>query len=209
MLCRSISAQGLENIRKLLKGAEMAEIRIEKSNLSTSEVKTLFESHSNLIATCRVENSSDDERTDLLLAAIEGGAKWIDIEVESANSFSEPLIAKAKENGCTVIISYHNYNNTPDLKELSKIIEDCIIKGAGLVKLATTVNKNEDISNLLALYSLNIPILALGMGKLGNITRIAALKMGAPFTFVSCDTEEETAPGQISESEMKSILNIL
>jgi len=209
MLCKSIAVKGFGKIQELLKGAEMAEIRIEKTGLSIAEVKILFASHSNLIATCRVENNNDTERAEFISAAIEGGAKWIDLEVESTNSFTEPLIAKAKANGCTVIISYHNYNDTPNLKELSEIIEDCIIKGASLVKIATTVTKNEDISNLLALYSLNIPILALGMGKLGSITRIAALKMGAPFTFVSCDTEEETAQGQISESDIKTILNIL
>lgn len=209
MLCRSIAVNGFEKIKELLKDAEMAEIRIEKSGLSASEVKSIFKTHSNLIATCRVDNNNDSDRTKLLSAAIDGGAKLIDLEVESKNSFTEPLIAKAKASGCTVIISYHNYNNTPDLKELSKIIEDCIIKGAEMVKIATTVTKTVDISNLLALYSLNIPILALGMGELGKITRIAALQMGAPFTFVSCDNEKETAPGQISENDMKTILNIL
>ncbi|MDA3890731.1 MAG: type I 3-dehydroquinate dehydratase [Salinivirgaceae bacterium] len=209
MLCRSIAVEGFEKVKELLNGAEMAEIRIEKTGLSVEEVKMLFQSHNNLIATCRVENNTDAERTQLLSAAIEGGAKWIDLELESENSFTEPLIEKAKIHGCTVIISYHNYEETPDLRELTAIIEKCISKGAELVKLATRVNKQTDITNLLSLYSYNYPMLALGMGKLGNISRVAALKLGAPFTFVSCDSEEVTAPGQITESEMNTILNIL
>lgn len=209
MLCRSIATEGLERIQTLLKGAEMAEIRIEKSGLNAHEVKTLFGCHPNLIATCRPDGLTDEKRAELLTAAIEGGAKWIDLEVESEDHFIEPLKKLAKSNNCSVIISYHNYKNTPEFTDLVNIADECNANGADLVKLATTVVKSGDISNLIALYSYGIPMLALGMGALGSITRVAALKMGAPFTFVSCDTEPVTAPGQVGETNMKLILSIL
>jgi len=209
MLCRSIATEGLDKILELIKGAEMAEIRIEKSGLNGHEIKKVFQSHSNLIATCRPDGLTDLQRTELLTAAIEGGAKWIDLEVESDKSFTEPLVELAKLNNCKVIISYHNYEYTPEISDLIQIIDNCHDKKADLVKLATQVNYTIDISNLLILYSYGLPILVLGMGLMGNITRVAALKMKAPFTYVSCDTEPETAPGQIKESEMKTILNIL
>lgn len=209
MLCRSIAVEGLERILELIKGAEMAEIRIEKTGLNADQVKTLFKSHPNLLATCRPDGLDDEKRTELLKAAIEGGATWIDLEVESARSFTDPLVELAKMNNCKVIISYHNYEETPEISDIIQIIDNCSDKNADLVKLATHVNRTMDISNLLILYSYGLPILALGMGALGSITRVAAIKMGAPFTFVSCDSEDETAPGQIGESNMKMILNIL
>lgn len=209
MLCRSIALEGLDKILELIKGAEMAEIRIEKTGLNADQVKSLFKSHPNLIATCRPDGLDDEKRTALLKAAIEGGARWIDLEVESDKSFTEPLVELAKSNNCKVIISYHNYDETPEISELIQIIDNCNDKKADLIKLATHVNRSMDISNLLILYSYGLPILALGMGSLGSITRVAALKMGAPFTFVSCDSENTTAPGQISESSMKTILNNL
>ncbi len=209
MLCRSVAAKGLEKIQKLINGAEMAEIRIEKSGLSKKEVEKLFGCHKNLIATCRDNGLSQTKRLGLLTAAINGGAKWVDIEVESPSNYITELARIAKAKRCNVIISYHNFNTTPNADELKKILMECNEKGADLVKIATMANNTTDVANLLGLYKLNIPVLSFGMGELGKSTRIDALKMGAPFMFVSCDNEHKTAPGQLTESEMKRFLNNL
>lgn len=207
MLCRSVAIQGLENINKAIAGAEMAEIRIEKSGLTVHEVRKLFASHPNLLATCRPEGISQQMRKELLSAAIEGGAKWIDLEIESDVDFCASLIDLAKEKGCQVIISYHNYDFTPDAFRLNEIVEEAQRLHADVVKIATQVNTLADNARLLNLYSQNITLLAIGMGTLGKITRIAATKMGAPFTFVSVDTENSTAPGQLHEEQMRNILD--
>jgi len=209
MLCRSIAVEGIDKVKKLIEGSEMAEIRIEKTGMNELEVKEVFTCHPNLIATCRKEGIANPKRKELLKAAIDGGAKWIDLEVESEFDFIQELSKYANSKGCKVIISYHNYKDTPDTFTLNKVINECRKKGAYLVKVATMVNSPSDIGRLMCLYSQDIPMLALGMGHLGNITRVAALKMGAPFTFVSCDGELETAPGQYTESKMKEVLNIL
>ncbi len=209
MLCRAIAVQGLQKINSLLIGAEMAEIRLEKSGLSLDEIKNLFGSHPNLLATCRTEGLTDEQRTGILTTAINAGAKWVDIEVESDDMYSQNLVTQAKLKGCRVIISYHNYENTPSMDELEKIINDCHRKGADLIKISTMARNQEDNISLLSLYQKYNNILSLGMGKSGSITRIAALKLGAPFTFVSCDNAAETAPGQITESNMKLILSYL
>lgn len=46
-------------------------------------------------------------------------------------------------------------------------------------------------------------------GKMINrmITRVAALRLGAPFSFVALTTEMATAPGQLTLESMHSILN--
>lgn len=206
MLCRSIAVKGFDNIVKLIDGAQMAEIRIEETGLDPKMVKALFAMHHNLLATCRPEKLSDNERKSLLMAAIDGGAKWVDIEIESDKNFTSQIVDYAKKAGCKVIISYHNYQCTPTLEQLNSIVKQAFDHDADLVKVATMVNNNTDNAKLLSLYNNNFPILAIGMGTLGAITRVAAIKLGAPFTFVSCQNIGATAPGQLSETDMKNIL---
>lgn len=209
MLCRSIAEKGLNTILESIKGAEMAEIRIEETGLSNDELSILFSSHPHLLATCRPKENTDAERLDLLKRAIDAGAKWVDIEIESNEVYTKELVSYAKSKACKVIISYHNYTETPNSESLNKIVEEAKKQEADIVKLACHVTHLSDNANLMALYSNNIPIIALGMGKLGMITRIAALKMGAPFTFVKGDNMQKTAPGQISESDLRSALSYL
>jgi 3-dehydroquinate dehydratase-1 len=209
MLCRSIAAIGFENIKESIKGAEMAEIRLEKSTLTISQVKELFASHPNLVATCRPDGLNNSQRKEILAAAIDGGAQWIDLEIESEEDYCGELASFAKSKGCKVIISYHNYDVTPDSVALAKIITDALGKQADLVKIAAQVNSISDNARLLSLYGQATPLLAIGMGELGKITRLAALKLGAPFTFVSWENGKETAPGQIQEKDMKYLLKYL
>lgn len=209
MLCRSIAAQGLSKIQIQLKGAEMAEIRLEKSKLNIEEIKQLFKGHENLIATCRPDNLTPQQQLEILKAAIDGGAKWVDIEIEADENYCKELVNYAKNNNCKVIISYHNFTETPDETILEEIVTEAINKGAQLVKIATQVNQVTDNSRLISLYNQPFPILVIGMGNIGKITRVAALRLGAPFTFVSGDFGSETAPGQIQEDIMKQILNDL
>jgi 3-dehydroquinate dehydratase type I len=210
MLCISIDEKGKKQIMHLIKNAEMAEIRLEKEKLSIDDIIEIFGSHNNLIATCRpCAELSDSKRKEILTTAIDAGAKWIDIEIESNKKYTEYLTKYAKTHNCKVIISYHNYKITPDNIEIKKIIDICKSMGADLVKIATFVNKQQDVARILGLYAENNNILVLGMGNLGKITRIAALKLGAPFTFVSINQDRETAPGQLSENEMKKILTVI
>jgi 3-dehydroquinate dehydratase I len=209
MLCRSIAQSGYDTIVNLMQGAQMAEIRLEVSGLDAAQVRDLFMQHPNLLATCRPENLTDAQRTELLKAAIEGGAKWVDIEIESSFGFTSSIIAFAKKHHCKVIISYHNYDLTPDAGQLAEIVKESVQRGADLVKVATMVKQTRDNAHLLGLYNYGFPMLAIGMGPLGAITRVAALKLGAPFTFVSASDTQSTAPGQLTETVMENILNYL
>ncbi|MEA5006300.1 MAG: type I 3-dehydroquinate dehydratase [Rikenellaceae bacterium] len=208
MLCRSIAEQGLDNILTHMDGAEMAEIRIEVSGLIPDEVKTLFGIHKSLIATCRPETIPDNKRAILLKSAIDGGAEWVDIETESSDEYISEMVKYAKDHNCKVIISYHNYQSTPDKEYLERIIEKSLFQGADLVKIATMSNSVHDNYTLLSLYIPGRSVLAIGMGPIGRITRIEALKNGAPFTFVIAPGSHESAPGQYSEAEMRDILRV-
>ena len=47
------------------------------------------------------------------------------------------------------------------------------------------------------------------MGKAGVISRAATLELGGFMTYAASDTGEITAPGQLSVSALRSILNAI
>lgn len=210
MFCRSIALSQIKNLKVALDGAEMAEIRMENISITAKDIELIFSMHSNLLATCRPTKLMNDEQRFLLIkTAIIAGARWIDIEIETPDNYINDLVNCAKSHTCKSIISYHNYEKTPEKEYLLKILATANNYKPDLIKIACKVNTFADNVTLLSLYETNLPILAIGMGELGKITRIAALKLGAPFTFVKVDNEMTTADGQMSEYEMKEILNYL
>jgi 3-dehydroquinate dehydratase-1 len=52
-------------------------------------------------------------------------------------------------------------------------------------------------------------MIAFAMGDLGKFTRVAALFLGAPFMYVSQDSGDKAAPGQITLSQMRALLEVL
>jgi 3-dehydroquinate dehydratase type I len=143
----------------------------------------------------------------LLKVAIENGAAMVDIEIESDYYFTSEMVAFAKKHGTKVIISYHNFESTPSIKELNEIVKECFDKGADIAKLATLVRSPRDNGKLLGLYASDKPLVVLGMGALGKITRVAAPLMGAAFTFAAVDEASVTAPGQVSYVKLNDIIN--
>ena len=132
--------------------------------------------------------------------AVRAGARYVDVEIESSKEFIEDIKKTALENKCDLIISYHNYEETPDLKELVAIVAECFLLGADVAKAACMVIENKDNATILSLFRQGRRIIALGMGEKGKITRIAGPILGAEFTFAAPDQGEGTAPGRRGRS---------
>ena len=211
MICVSIADSSLENNIRILKSLKFAEIRIDKTSLSTEEVKTIFSLPLDLIATFRGKNTDEEKRKKILKAAISSGASYVDVDIRSSDDFKKEIINSAKVHGCKTIVSYHNYEKTPDKGELVTILNNCFQIGADIAKIACKVNSSSDNARVLSLY--NSPnsgrIIAIGMGEIGKITRIVSLFLGAPFTYASLEQGKETADGQIDRIQLKKILDIL
>src|ERR1035437_3600032 len=166
MICVALQETNVTKCLQILNTVELAEIRIDLAKLSIDDVKKIFsESKTPLIATCRPDNYSNEERMILLKSAITAGAKYVDIEIK---------------NNTIVIISYHNYEMTPDTKELASIISTSFTLGADIAKIAAMVNETKDISRLLQLYDSDKQVVVLGMGEKGKITRVIAPFLGSP-----------------------------
>jgi 3-dehydroquinate dehydratase-1 len=150
---------------------------------------------------------SDEERLELFESIIPH-VDAIDIETSSA-SILDRVIKHAKVAGKLVVVSYHNFESTPDLDTLSYYFEKAKQSGADIVKVATYVLDKSDIQTL-AMLTINrsdTPLVVLGMGSVGVKTRILFPALGSLMTYAFID--RATAPGQLSLKETYDCLKLL
>jgi 3-dehydroquinate dehydratase-1 len=216
MICLCIGKPSVALCQELLPGVELAEIRLDGAALSPNEIQQIFTLHANLIATYRpnFETESTGKRKMALLTAVEAGAAYVDIEIEAGAAYKKEIMQTARLQECQVILSYHNYENTPSKKQLGTIIEQCFSEGADIAKIACQVHSEADSARILSLYDYpgqlhQGKITAIGMGEKGKITRLAAPLLGAPFTYASLSTGKETAPGQLDKDTLEKILGLV
>ncbi len=212
MICVSVDERYSTNYLELLNNVGMAEIRMDRMTLTRPDIVKIFAEPATLIATCRPGPLDDAKRKEYLFAAIDAGAAYVDVEVDSDNSFKKDIIEKARSKGCKVIVSFHDYEKTPAEERLRDIISLCIGEGADIVKIACKVNSPADNANLLGLLGeedLTGRLVVVGMGEKGRITRIAATYLGSPFTFASLAKGRETAEGQIEKERLEKIMRLI
>ena len=232
MICTTIQNRTAEQILQALEQCEMAEIRLDRCELSAREVEDVFTSDVPLVATCRIadvmsaEPSLQDESMTAqsrevkamqiaerrLVRAIEAGARYVDVELEAPKQMSKRVRNAAHENGTIFIRSYHDFEGTDSLEALKAIVEKCIYHGADMVKIVTTARSQEDVQRVMSLYEWfrsevkDLPegsLIAFCMGEEGRQSRLDCLKYGAPYTYAALSAEESAAPGQWPAAELR------
>ncbi|MBN2515643.1 MAG: type I 3-dehydroquinate dehydratase [Deltaproteobacteria bacterium] len=157
----------------------------------------------------------ETERIELLNDAVTLGAGFVDVELRTGDDLREMLSDNIlhHQGRSQLILSHHIFDGTPSYSELQDIFHECVAKGARIVKIVTFANAVEDTLNILKLIGyakkINQKIIAHCMGKKGKISRIMAPFFGAYMSFASLDKGLESAPGQLTVSEMKDFLRIL
>ena len=205
MICVSLQKRNLEELFQVLErpDVEMAEIRLDLCPLGIDDISELFSlCDKPLVATCRFDKVAPQEAERRLVAAMEAGAKYCDLELEAPAPVGKKLRRKAAECGTIFIRSYHNYEYTPSVDELHAIAGQCRKFGAEVVKIAVKANSAEDVSAVESLYD-SYPegsLLAFCMGEAGKRSRIDCLRLGAPFSFAALG--DKTAEGQYQLAEM-------
>ena len=225
MICTTIQNKTAEQILEALEHCEMAEIRLDRCELSARDTENVFTSDVPLVATCRISEVAQNEPslqglTDSareikamqiaekrLVRAIEAGARYVDVEIEAQKQMSKRVRGAAHENGTIFIRSYHDFEGTDSFESLKAMVEKCRYHGADIVKLVTTAHSPEDVARVMALYDWargeNIELIAFCMGEAGRQSRLDCLKYGAPYTYVALSAEEAAAPGQWPADEMR------
>lgn len=172
MICTTIQNKNLEQIYEALEHCEMAEIRLDRCELTARETEELFTSDIPLVATCRISELAanepslqNPELTPLsreikamqmaekrLIRAIEAGARYVDVEIEAQKQMSKRVRQAAHENGTVFIRSYHDFEGTSSFEALKAVVEKCVYHGADMVKIVTTAHSEADVEKVLALY---------------------------------------------------------
>jgi 3-dehydroquinate dehydratase I len=142
------------------------------------------------------------ERLKLLKMLYDTNPLLLDVEydtINTDNSLNHYL--KDKSN---VLISWHNFFNTPSDSYLEKKIYD-MKKFSNNIKLVTMATNVNDSFRLLNLYEKfkDINLITFAMGNCGILSRILCTFYGSPFTYSSL--ENTIAPGQLSVIEMRRI----
>lgn len=155
---------------------------------------------------------SENERTDLLLQALDWGARYVDIELLAAPEFRLKILAKAKEVGAQVVISSHDFTTTPDSSLLEERLEQMMASGADIAKIVVTAHDATQCLRILSLQekamARNFPLSAFAMGTAGAISRLATLYLGGCMTYAALSPEQATAPGQLSVQELQAMLPV-
>ncbi len=210
MICVSIADLSVTEAVKIIESSELSEVRLDRISFGDGDIRKLFSTGKMTIATYRpVDTVTDSERKKTLVEAINAGASYVDIEVENDDDYKNEIIKTAQIKQCKTIVSYHNYTKTPVIRELEQIMRWCFECKADFAKIACYVDSAESCSRLLSLYSYGKPVISIGMGHGGRITRIAATLLGAPFTYASINENKKTAPGQFDSDKLKTIIDMI
>jgi len=132
----------------------------------------------------------------------------IDIEIASEARVAE-LVPRARAAGCTMILSFHDFNATPPRQVLLALVDRARALGADLPKLATHTATLDDLHTLLEVTAAARAdgVVTLGMGPFGPLSRLVLPAAGSLLTYGAAGTG--TAPGQLPVAELAALVRRL
>ena len=195
-------------------GADLLEWRLDVTR--DPEVETVLpQSPLPVIATVRsLEQGGHfagtrQEQLRLLIRAATSGSSYVDWEFRPGEPLPDELSVMRQR----VILSYHDFEQTPADGELESLFDQMAASNTGVVKVVTLAKRMEDNISLLNLIGRGrkrgIEVVAFCLGPLGRISRLACLLMGGAFTYAALESGAEAAPGQLTLARMSQILELL
>jgi 3-dehydroquinate dehydratase-1/3-dehydroquinate dehydratase/shikimate dehydrogenase len=156
---------------------------------------------------------TEEGRIALLTEAIACGVAYVDIELLAPAESRSQIIAAAALAQTKVIVSWHNFTETPADEVLVEIFNRQRQSGADISKIVTMAHDHRDSLRVLGLQLLaaaeNFPLAAFCMGKAGKISRAATLELGGILTYGAADRQSCTAPGQLSVDDLRTIQELV
>lgn len=130
-------------------------------------------------------------------------ADLVDLELQSVRHM-KPLIRRARGQNTGLILSLHDFEDTPTAAELARKTKAAAAAGATIFKIATRTDTPEQLGRLvsfLAATPSTLPIAAMGVGKLGLASRKRLAQLGSALTYVSIGAA--IVQGQPSWSQLR------
>jgi 3-dehydroquinate dehydratase/shikimate dehydrogenase len=203
MICIPITARTqreiVEEMISAARIADVVELRLDYAP-KVALPELLQSCRGPVIVTCRpkrqggIYEGPEDERIALLQKAVDLGADFVDVELDSAS--------RIRRSGRTqIIVSHHDFEKVPD--NVGAIHRELINAGANVAKIACMVHDIRDNLKLLALpQETKHRTIVLGMGEAGLPVRILGRKFGNFLTFASLTAGKESAPGQVTARDL-------
>lgn len=224
MICISIvpgtNEEALSLLARAMPDADLVELRIDR--IERPDLPLLLHAgKERILVTNRRRDeggffaSCEERRMELLREAIDLGARYVDVEARTGAAAVGRLgkAIRAKKGKTKLIVSHHDLEGTPSRQTLTKRLKGCRALGADVAKIVTLAQTTEDNLRVLELIPQALgagqDIVAFCMGAKGRLSRVAAPLLGSCMSYASLEEGAESAPGQLTAREMKTILGIL
>lgn len=198
----------------LTSGVDIAELRIDRySRTDSAHVREQVGHFSGLPVLATVRSAlegggwtgSEQHRLDLF-RTVAPLVDAVDIELSSREILAD-VIAAAGAHGAVAIVSYHNFDRTPERAELAAIARDAKAAGADIVKISTMAETAADLKTLAALLlnsTDDMEMIVIAMGEIGTASRIFFPALGSRLTYTFIG--HQPTSGQLDFAETSGLL---
>ena len=199
-----------QTLTKALKKSDYAEIRFDflNPNLVPDVLQQIKKDLRKCVCTLRPVSEggkfsgSEKNRISIIKLIAEYNPFLLDVELNTLSK-NKNLRRYLKNTGTDILVSWHNFKQTPSNSALKKKLTQ-MKKISNNIKIVTMAKSINDATRVLSLYkNNNTKLIAFSMGNYGRISRILCLFLGSPYTYASLG--KPIAPGQFSVDEVKSI----
>lgn len=165
------------------------------------------------------EREDGEDRQSELEAALERDAvEAVDVELRALTDEDvaavdlATVVQKAAARDIETIVSYHDFEETPDLSELAGLASQvCTVGEVG--KLAVTAEDRGEVLDLLRIThefsAADRAIATMAMGAVGAHSRVVAPIYGSKIGYAPVDPDQATAPGQYDLATLARLLDDL
>src|SRR6202161_4756477 len=211
-------AELVEKAEALIRDNSFLEFRLDyisKPSVAFPKIKHFLETHPGtvVIATCRRVASggrfrgSIASQLDILAKASGIGCQLVDVELQTALKCKPAQLQKLRSRSA-LILSFHDFRGTKKLDETLEKMRAFPADFYKVVSTASTLSDNVGMIQFLGREGDNQSLVGLCMGEQGIISRVLGVRAGSIFTFASVGAGEETAPGQATAQELRSVYRI-
>jgi 3-dehydroquinate dehydratase I len=216
-ICVSIAVDNIEELKKQIEEAfalraDYIEVRFDflKSSQIQEAIKIAAKVQKKAIFTLRSAEQqgkfkgSNKERIAYLKDLSTFKPMLLDVELHTMRDNTD-LAAYFKKNHTHILISWHDFNQTPPFPMLLDLLEE-MKTYSNFIKIVTTAKDSQDALCLLDLYDHvdGLNLIAFAMGEAGIISRILCTIAGnAPFTYAALERPQFS--GQLTIKRMRKV----
>lgn len=137
----------------------------------------------------------------------------VDVELYQGEAAAEAIISEAHIRNVAVIMSNHDFAQTPEQAEIVARLRRMQELGADISKIAVMPQEHSDVLTLLNATDemrrkyRDTPVITMSMGTMGAISRLGGETFGSAVTFAAVG--KVSAPGQIEITDLRRMLAIL